>query len=140
MDHGGGRLDAALLAAGERSGPAVEEAGQAQRLGDLVDGAGERASAQAVQAAEQAQGLAGRGGGVQREVLRGQAEPVPRGAGRGTVDAHVPGIGARQAGDDVGERGLSRSVVPDEADDLAGSGTQGESVQGADGSQRLDQG
>jgi hypothetical protein len=75
---------------------------------------------------------------VQPEVLRRHADLA---AGRGrrlAADPHVPAVRADQARHDLHERGLARTVVSDESDDLPGGHVQGKSVQRGDWAVPLD--
>ena len=66
------------------------------------------------------------------------AYPIRREAGeRGAVQAHLPGVGAIEAADDLEERRLAGPVRADDADQLAGRHVEGDVAVRGDASEPL---
>ena len=113
---------APLHAAGERAHVGVGLGGEVEVLQHLVDPG--VVAAQAEVARLDAQRLAHGEERVEHQLLRHHAEHAARAAvvgdaRRAPMHATPPGVGARQAGDDVDQRGLAGAVRAEQAEELA---------------------
>ena len=121
-------VEPAALAAGERVGAGVELVREADLRGDLV-----RRPRARVRRAVELDRLAHGEQAVERRLLEHDADPLAEralaAAGVEAEDAHVAGVGAAVAFEDLDERGLAGAVRAEQREHLAAADLEVDAVE-----------
>ena len=136
VEEGGDEVEAAGHAAGKVFHGLAAAVGELDGFKGGVDAGAEIGAAEAVEFAEDAEVLVGGEIGVERDVLRDEAEgEAGDGAGsgeRGAVEGERAGVGRAESGDKGHRGGLARAVWAEEAEEFAAGEVEGEAVEGGE--------